>query len=307
MFGLLKHNNKSSKKGLLGIETGPEGIALAWVARDPGAAPSLRHCEFRACAPAAQLDTLRKMVSSAGLEGLPVNLVLHPATYQLLLMESPEVEPAELRDAMRWRLREMISEPIDEQIMDCFALPADAYRGRSRMAYCATFAKTAMLQFRHLINHAGLNLQFIDITEMALRNVGLLAGADGINLGLLRLRTSEGLICVQNGAELYMARRIEQGLAPVGDDLAGMILEVQRSLDYFESQLGKGYISRLLLLPMKREGDRAREALRANLAVNLQALELRDLFPGQAAAELDESEQAYCLAAVGAALRQEAD
>src|SRR5690606_33040100 len=131
-----------------------------------------------------------------------------------------------------------------------------------------------------LINHAGLNLQFIDITEMALRNVGLLAGADGINLGLLRLRTSEGLICVQNGAELYMARRIEQGLAPVGDDLAGMILEVQRSLDYFESQLGKGYISRLLLLPMKREGDRAREALRANLAVNLQALELRDLFPG---------------------------
>ena len=25
-------------------------------------------------------------------------------------MESPEVEPAELRDAMRWRLREMISD-----------------------------------------------------------------------------------------------------------------------------------------------------------------------------------------------------
>jgi len=304
---LLKQNKKSSKKGLLGVETGPEGIALAWVAREPGAAPTLRHCAFRPCAPAAQAETLRKLVAAAGLEGLPVNLVLHPATYQLLLMESPEVEPAELRDAMRWRLREVISEPIDDQVMDCFALPADAYRGRSRMAYCATFAKAEMIRFRHLMHQAGLRLECIDITEMALRNLGLLVGADGINLGLLRLRTSEGLICVQNGAELYMARRIEQGLARAGADLAGMILEVQRSLDYFESQLGKGYISRLLLLPMKREGERAREALRANLAVNLQALDLRELFPGQAAAELDESEQAYCLAAVGAALRQEAD
>lgn len=141
-----------------------------------------------------------------------------------------------------------------------------------------------------------------------MRNIGLLAGAEGINLGLLRLRSSEGLICVQNGAELYMARRIEQGLERSGNDMDGMLLEVQRSLDYFESQLGKGYISRLLLLPMKREGERAREALRANLAVNLQPLELAALFPGQpAAAGLSESEQAYCVAAVGAALRQEAD
>ena len=35
-------------------------------------------------------------------------------------------------------------------------------------------------------------------------------------------------------------------------------------------------------------------------------LDLRELFVGQAAAELDQQQQAYCLAAVGAALRQEA-
>ena len=307
MLGLLKNKKKAARGGLLGIETGPEGIALAWVERAADGV-QLRHCEFRACAETEQAACLRQLVAQNDLAGMPVNLVLHPALYQLLLLDCPEVEPAELRDAMRWRLREALGEPQEEQVMDCFALPADPYRGRSRMAYCATLSQARMLAFRELLQQAGLRLQSIDITEMALRNIGLLAGAEGINLGLLRLRSSEGLICVQNGAELYMARRIEQGLERSGNDMDGMLLEVQRSLDYFESQLGKGYISRLLLLPMKREGERAREALRANLAVNLQPLELAALFPGQpAAAGLSESEQAYCVAAVGAALRQEAD
>ena len=47
-------------------------------------------------------------------------------------------------------------------------------------------------------------------------------------------------------------------------------------------------------------------ALSSGLAVKLQALDLRELFPGQASAELSEQEQAYCMGAVGAALRQEA-
>ena len=141
---------------------------------------------------------------------------------------------------------------------------------------------------------------------MAFRNLGLLAGAEGINLAMLRLRSSEGLVTVQSGADIYMARRIERGLANVDDDFMAITLEIQRSLDYFESQLGKGYINRLLLLPMKRDGAAVLAALSAGLAVNLQALDLRELFVGQAAAELDEQQQAYCLTAVGAALRQEA-
>ena len=175
------------------------------------------------------------------------------------------------------------------------------FRKRHVKAFAALFT-----QALGLCAQAGLQLQSIDVTEMAFRNIGLQAGADGLNLGLLRLRSSEGLICIQQGADLYMARRIEQGLDRVDQGFTGVTLEIQRSLDYFESQLGKGYINRLLLLPMKRDGAAVLAALSAGLAVNLQALDLRELFVGQAAAELDEQQQAYCLAAVGAALRQEA-
>lgn len=304
LLGWLTRKHKAPE-GLLGLETGPEGIALALVRREADGRPELVRCLFEAAEPAAQEAALRKLVEEHGLRGAEVNLVLHPADYQLLLLDCPDVPEEELRDAMRWRLKDLINQPLESQVTDLIPLPADAYRGRSRMAYCAVLDKSRMEAAARLVRQAGLRLRSIDITEMAFRNLGLLAGAEGINLALLRLRSSEGLVSVQNGDELYMARRIEQGIEHAGDNYAAVTLEVQRSLDYFESQLGKGYISRLLLLPMKRDGAQALQALGAGLAVKLQALTLEELF-GERMPLLDEREQAYCIAAVGAALRQEA-
>lgn len=296
-----KHN---SPRGLIGLETGPEGIALAWVEREAQGGPRLRHCQFRAAAPSAQAAILKAWVDELRLHGAAVNLLLHPAQYQLLLIDCPDVPDEELGAALHWRLKDLITQPLDEVVSDAFVLPADAYRGRSRMAYCAVLEKSRMSAMATLVQQAGLQLQSIDITEMAFRNLGLLAGAEGINLALLRLRSSEGLVCVQSGADLYMARRIEHGIGADGGDYSAITLEVQRSLDYFESQLGKGYISRLLLLPLKRDREPVLQALAMGLAVKLEPLELAELFGPQVPA-LDPREQAYCMAAIGAALRQE--
>ncbi len=305
-MGLFSKTKKSKPAGMLGIEAGPQGIALAQVVRVPGARPMLPYCEHLEGSAEVQAALLEKAVSERALQGLPTNVLLHPSEYQMFLLEAPEVPPQELRDAMRWRIKDMISQPLDDVVIDCFALPEDAYRGRTRMVYCAVLEKARMQHYAQLVRQAGLYMASIDITEMAFRNLGSLAGAEGMNLALLRLRTSEGLICIQNGADLYMARRIEQGLARAAQDLSSTTLEIQRSLDYFESQLGKGYINRLMLLPMKQDGERAYQGLASGLAVNLQRLDLRELFPGQPGVELTEAQQAFCIGAVGAALRQEA-
>ena len=306
-MGLFSSSSRKSKPaGTLGIEPGPQGIALAHLLRSPGERPALLRCEYFEGPVDAHAALLERAVSERTLQGLPVNLLLHPSEYQLFLLEAADVPPQELRDAMRWRIKDMISQSLDDVVIDCFALPEDAYRGRTRMVYCAVLDKGRMQQCVELVQQAGLRLASIDITEMAFRNLGMLAGAEGVNIALLRLRTSEGLICIQNGADLYMARRIEQGLARAAQELGSMTLEIQRSLDYFERQLGNGYINRLMLLPMKQDGERTYQGLAGGLAVNLQRLDLRDMFPGQPAADLSEAQQAFCLGAVGAALRQDA-
>ncbi|WP_224794170.1 MSHA biogenesis protein MshI [Pseudomonas fluorescens] len=289
---------------MLGLEISPTGIALAQIRGSPDHPPRLLQCRFREAVPEQHCAVLKSMVSESGLDGLPVNLVLHPAEYKMLLLECPDVPAEDLGAAMRWRIKDLISEPLEGLVIDAFALPADAYRGRSRMAFCAVLDKTRMQGWSTLINKAGLKLASIDVTEMAIRNLGVLAGAENLNIAMLRLRSTGGLICVQHGADLYMARAIEHGLEQAGPNFSSATLEIQRSLDYFESQLGKGHINRLLLLPMKRDGKQALEALASRLTVKLQPLDLRDLFYGQSAAELDEQTQASCMTAVGAALRQ---
>ena len=92
---------KTTTAGLLGIETGPEGIALAHVLRQPNQAPQLLQCVFREATPDGQPALLKSLVEEFGLAGMSVNLVLHPAEYQLLLLDCPDVPAEELRDAAK--------------------------------------------------------------------------------------------------------------------------------------------------------------------------------------------------------------
>ena len=142
MVGLFSKTKKSKPAGMLGIEAGPQGIALAQVVRAAGARPMLPYCEHLEGSADAQAALLEKTVSERALQGLPANVLLHPSEYQMFLLEAPEVPPQELRDAMRWRIKDMISQSLDDVVIDCFALPEDAYRGRTRSNWPSRLSQT---------------------------------------------------------------------------------------------------------------------------------------------------------------------
>jgi len=45
------------------------------------------------------------------------------------------VPAEELAEALRWRVKDLITFPVAEAIIDAFLLPEDSARGTSRMAY----------------------------------------------------------------------------------------------------------------------------------------------------------------------------
>ncbi len=304
------------KSGLVGITIGVEGIALAYIpsrqsATQPVTEPfsSLKYIEFTPCenSPEAQLKALRGRVEALGLSGAPCNLVMASGQYQLLLVEAPNVPATELRDAMRFRVRDLISFPVDEAIIDAAPLPADAGRGGQSMAYVVAGRQSSLLPVIELVNNAGLFLQTIDIEEMALRNLAIHAAEEGRAVALVKLHPGGGVISLVREGFLYLARRFD--LAYGGgllDDLPedNLALELQRSLDYFERQMGQAPPNCIYVCGENLSEDKLSAGLRQSLAVPLRLLPLADWVPEGVA---EENLLQLCAPAIGGCFRVEVD
>ena len=209
----------------------------------------------------------------------PVNLVLAPELYALNLLERPEVPDDELRDAARWRVQEHIDFAADEAVVDTFSLPRGAARDRE-LIFVVAAQQDLVRSIVSEVAAAGLQLASIDITALALRNLvwNSFPMADQ-SVALLRLSASSGLINLSRAENLYLSRRIAgvpaDMSAPAWQDFRERLLvQVQRSIDYYESTMGQptcnllmvacthdwteevtSYLSECLTIPVRAIGE----------------------------------------------------
>ncbi len=241
---------------------------------------------------------LTELAQEAGLEKSQLHLVLAPGQYQLMLTEAPQVGDDELAAALRWKVAELLSYSVEEASLDAFALPEDAYRGRQRMAYVATCPRNAVSSLDSSFAQAQLALHSITIPEIACLRLGRLLqpAADGRALVMLSEHECQ-IVLIQDG-HLYLSRQ-----APIGwsrllqsRDFEALLLEIQRSLDYYDSQIGKGVVRQVLISPHEHAGELA-SYLDQNLSPEVLELDL-SVWLGSSFAGVA-SEQAL---AIGAAL-----
>lgn len=206
------------------------------------------------------LSGLENWLAQQAFKGLPVVVSLDSMDYQLHLVEAPAVADEELADALRFRLRDIIPAGREDFIVQGFRLPPDAYRGRMDMAFAAVTEKIVIRKLVSWCRMQQLDLQSIIIPEISLLN--LLAEYEPESaVGVLRLDASEGVIYLYRDGGLYMTRRLNIGAGAfvtpadneglslsAGGEMAALSLEVQRSLDYFDSQLGMGIVSEIWVL-----------------------------------------------------------
>ena len=303
----------------LGLALSSQGIALASALRVPGGKPRVTRCEFIPLSRQADPGlTLRNLMLQSGLERFHYRYVLSPDEYQLHLVESPDVPDSELREAVRWRIRDLIDFPVDEAAIDVFDMPQQAGTGREtgRMM-CVVVTRTPVIaQKAALITRSGGELDVIDITDLALRNLLALTPEDSRGTALLYVDQGYSLILICSEGAMYLSRRIwigQQELAGLEDKdeidegfrraADGLALEMLRSLEYYETHFSRPAVEALYLAPVAATGPKLHRYLTQAIGVKAQALDLGMLLdtPAQFTAEL----QARCLLAIGAALRQE--
>jgi MSHA biogenesis protein MshI len=308
LFGLF--NKKKGKPGLLGVSLIDKELALAHVGNEAGQ-PALLACELLSLgAPQDGARLLAEKTQTLGLEQTRCNFVLAPDDYSLLLVEAPNVEPAELAAAAKWKIKDMIDRPLDQLAISVFPVPRDAYRSQRDMLYVVAADRKKIQTVVDMVTSAGLQLVSIDIPELAMRNLTSLYTDDSNGLAMMDLRHDGSLLNLSKNGSIYLTRHLS---TQVGDEILRnhewdtvkdrLVLEIQRSLDYYESQMGQGHITRVLVAPRKQDSDALKAELDQAMGVKVEVMNLQGKLASDV--ELSFGLQQGCMMAIGGALRAE--
>jgi MSHA biogenesis protein MshI len=308
VLGLFKKS--STAKGRVGLAFGPNEIAVAVMRRDGGGAV-LERCELLPIDAARGADAVPAALRAAGLPRMPVSTVLRPEDYQLVLVEAPDVPPAELRAAMRWRLKDSIDFGVEDAVIDLFAVPEQNRGSHGRMMYAVAARRSAINRHASALS-AVPAFDAIDVPELCLRNLAALLPAAAAGVALLYLGETAATIVLVRGTTFYFARHMDllpaslaaaQDAAGARVDAASVVLELQRSLDYYERHFDQPPVTRIAVSPAGARANELALDLGRETGLEVAGLDLNVLLT--CATPIEPAAQAACLLAVGAALRQE--
>jgi MSHA biogenesis protein MshI len=302
----------------VGLHVQPGGIALV-SAQDRGAGSWLvSSCHHRECAPEEQPALLARLVDELGLRGARCVAVLSPGEYALRAVEAPAVPDAELRSALRWSLGEVVDMDLGDAMVDAIPVPVGERRGRGRLVYAIAAPKPRLRELAHLALGSGLRLAAIDVAELALRNLLALCPADPGGMLTLAVHERVATLLVTRESTLYVARWADADLEALageldkvegellggefaGPELDALVLEIQRSLDYYHHELGQRPASCVRIAPLAVDVPELPQRIAKVLGLEVDWLAPEELV--ECAEPVRAGQWAHCATALGAALR----
>ncbi len=298
---------KAKHQGRVGVACVPGKLAIAHLEQRNGS-PHLLDAQVHDLeSKDNQKELLSKCVKKMDLEDRQCSYVLSPDEYSLNLVEAPAVEPEELRSAVRWSVKDLLDMKIDDAAIEVFPVPDDAYRGR-KMVYVVATAKSRIQKIVEMVTNAGLELAIIDIPELTMKNVVSAFIDDSNGAAFMDLRRTGSTMNISHDGSLYLTRRINTQMGPDvmqspewGNLRDRLVLEIQRSLDYFESQMNKGQLTRIIIAQRQSDTAEITRELNELLTAQVTALNLADHM--QSDISLLPELQQIAMTAIGATLR----
>jgi MSHA biogenesis protein MshI len=303
---------KKPESGWMAIQFSGDGVCLAHVRRVTDERPLVTFCATYKL-DGTDAHALEKLGKEANLGRYQRSFLLNPGQYQMLVLEAPTVPAAELRTAVRWRIKDMLDFPAAEATVDVLNIPGDKNApSRNRSLYAVAARNEIIRQRMETFEEAKLPLTAIDIPELAQRNIAAALEVEGRGLAMLSFDEAGGLLTFTFAGELYLSRHIEIPLSQLVQadseqrqrHFDRITLELQRSLDHFERQFHFITLSSLVLAPLPEEVN-MEAYLSSNLYVPVATMNLDDVFDFSVAPGVGPTQRQACFWALGAALRLE--
>ena len=281
---------------------------MAWV--DANAeVQKLKHWELLTGAPSQAGEQLAERVEQMELTHLPCSVVLGTEDYDLQLVELPNVPTSERAAAVKFLLKDKIRIPLDDLDIQLFDVPNQAYP--QAMGYAVAAARTQLIEVRDLVLAAGLTLERINIRELATRDVALSLTPTDEAFAVLDVRDGQARLMLLKSGQIFLCRnlstRIDRMSMAASDwafNFERFIVELQRSLDFFENQMRQGQVLSILVAPVPGITNQLIEQLNLNLVATASALDLNSLWgTGRLLSAQDQHDLFFAL---GATLREAA-
>lgn len=306
---MLNLRRTSIKPGWVAMAPEGDRVRVVHLVREDDGRPTLRWaCTVPWGDPTKALRALRR---SRPVRQLRTVAVLQHAQYQLMTLDAPDLPREEWRDAIRWRLKDMVDFAVDTAGIDVIDIPADPQQRRRASLMAVAAPRSSLAPLADAGTDAGLPWHAIDVPETALRNVAALCTDSGRGEALLHVGNTHGTLVVTARGELVVVRHIEVTLDQLThadpttrqQHFERASLELQRTLDNVERQFGHADLARLQVAPGAPLLGFI-EYVRDLVYVTVAAFDLGALIDLSAVPELlDPTEQAAFLPAIGAALR----
>lgn len=258
-MGFNVFKKESTPSGLCCLYLLPDQLIVTHLIQNSSGQPTITFIEISICQLQSLKFILESIIKKHGLRQVACTWVLHPSYYQLFLLDPPAVADAEVPLALRWQVKELITFSAENAVIEYFPVPS-ALDAKKKI-YAAAAEKTTLQTVVNIINEAELNLQFIDIPELALRNINALYGDNDCYLGLLTLTEKNNQFIITHEKNVLLSRQLSlpdditndtlsilpQSLTPP-DWLNAFITEIHRSFTYCQSQQQKDIPLKLLII-----------------------------------------------------------
>jgi len=257
-------------------------------------------------------DALQRLRNAGRLKGYACTTLMSDGQYNLSQLDAPNVPLAERKEALRWALKDMVTYPLETACVDVLDVPNEGLpSGRSASVLVVSAAESAVRGHLAAFDAAKVDLQAIDIPELAQRNIAALLEDENRGLAFLRLDERGMMLTLTFRGELIAVRRSEMTTTQLNDGDAEqrarvrerLVLELQRSLDNFDRQYSHMPISKVVLA-CHPAVDKLAAELAENVYVPVRELDLAPVMNFPSVPELRNPQcQAKNLLALGAALR----
>lgn len=300
MLGLFSSKPTGYQVGVDFTSTGVAAVEVVTRKKNSGA---VRRSTFMpAVGVKEQTQVLKQWVDQNGLRHTPCVSLIAKHDVQVFQLDKPAVEDSELIQAVSWKIKDLISYDVSTAVVDVFDMPPSSKSPVNHINAVVANEKVVG-SYVDIIKQSGLELKAIDIHDLVARNYCLLQESEGQTNALLQFSDHQGRISIYHNNDLHVARDFKIGLLDIegAEDAEALydnlLLELQRSMDYFEATYGLAVVHRMVIFPQTAAVEKMAKYLQNYLPYELDF--------AQIAIESNESAlfDPHCFAAYCAALR----